>query len=299
MLPRTILMAIGLLALLGGLGLAALWFQQAGNPTAPGGGLPPVIATQSVLVAAHAIPAGTLFRPGDLIWADVPATGVAESDIQRGSMPESDYLGAVAGHSLAALEHVRMPAIIKPGERGFLVAALAPGHVAVSIPVDAVQSTSGLMLPGDRVDVILTQFFNAQANDPGHRSVGETVLRDLRVIAVDQVLVPAAKPAAGSGAEMKVPKTVTLEVTERQAATLLVAEQLGKIQLALRGLPDVERSLSAAPGASPPVWASDVSPALGGGAPAPSETPREAIDVMRGGKTERRCFTKAGLLPCP
>lgn len=298
-MPRTILMAIGLLALLGGLGLAALWYQQAGAPAAPAVGGTQAIATQSVLVAAHAMPAGTLLRPGDMIWAEVPAATVVGSDILRGSVPDNDYVGAVTGQSFAAQQRVSAPEMVKPGERGFLVAALAPGHVAVSIPVDAVQSTSGLMFPGDRVDVILTQFFNAQANDPGHRSVGETVLRDLRVIAVDQTLVPPAKPATGGAAEMKVPKTVTLEVTERQAAALLVAEQLGKIQLALRGLPDIANPRPAAPMASPPVWAAEVSPALGENGAEPSVTARGAIEVMRGGKIEHLCFTKAGLLPCP
>ena len=211
--------------------------------------------------------------------------------------------------AFTAREPLTAAELAKPGDREFLIAALGPGRRAVSINVDAVKSTAGLVAPGDHVDVILTQTFAAQASDPAHRSVGETVLRDLRVIAVDQTISPvASKPGDGRNAlgEAHMPKTITLEVTERQGAMLLVADQLGKIQLALRGQQDrvasplLTRLLTR--DESSPTWASDVSKALvqpkAAAAAAAPETARAEIAIIRGSKTERLCESPTGLAPC-
>ena len=82
-------------------------------------------------------------------------------------------------------------------------------------------------IPGDRVDVILTQTFK---NDPPltRRSVSETVVEDLRVLAID---APDGKTEqAGNGFG----RTVTLEVTPEQAEKINVATELGKLSLTLR-----------------------------------------------------------------
>ena len=254
------------------------------------------------------MPAGTLLRPGDMAWDEVPAAAVVGADIVRGSASETDFVGAATRRAFAAREPLTAAELAKPGDREFLIAALGPGYRAVSINVDAVQSTSGLVLPGDRVDVILTQTFARKTSDPAHRTVGETVLRDLRVIAVDQTLSPASKPAtrATRSARLHMPKTVTLEVTERQAAMLLVADQLGKIQLALRGQQDQSASPLLARlltrDKSSPTWASDVSKALvqptAAAAAAAPETARAEIAIIRGSKTERLCDSATGLAPC-
>ncbi len=234
---------------------------------------------------------------------EVPAAAVVGADIVRGGTSETDFLGAATRRAFAAREPLTADELAKPGDREFLVAALGPGFRAVSINVDAVQSTAGLVLPGDRVDVILTQNFGAQIADVAHKTVGETVLRDLRVIAVDQTLGPASKPVdvRNTLGEVHMPKTVTLEVTERQAAILLVADQLGKVQLALRGQQDrtpaplLTRLLNREQ--SSPIWAADVSKALVVQPPA-SETAHAEIAIMRGSKTERLCESATGLAPC-
>ncbi len=186
MLSRGAIFSLGLLALLAGLGMTWLWYIQASAPPPQ----PAVvqIATKSVLVAARDLPAGTLLRAGDMAWEDVPANAVLGSNTVRGSGSETDYLGAAARRAFAAHQPLTAADLAKPGDREFLTAALAPGFRAVSINVDAVQSTAGLVLPGDRVDVVLTQSFGGDKVDMAHRTVGETVLHDLRVIAVDQNL---------------------------------------------------------------------------------------------------------------
>jgi Flp pilus assembly protein CpaB len=114
-----------------------------------------------------------------------------------------------------------------------------------------------------------------------------------------------AKPADSQRdtlGQVHMPKTVTLEVTERQAASLLVADQLGKIQLALRGQHDesstplLARLLTR--DQSSPVWASDVSKALVQPTAAPPQTVRAVIEIMRGSKIDHLCQTLNGLVPC-
>jgi pilus assembly protein CpaB len=295
-LSRNTLFALGVVALLAGAMLSALWFYQAGAPVAPTAQVQ--IKTQSILIATHPIPNGTLLRPSDMTWGAVPSAETDGTDIPLGSVPDTEYVGAVTRRSFVAREPLTITALIKPGDREFLVAALGPGFRAVSIDVDTVQSTSGLMLPGDYVDVLLGQAFAVQGSDVGHKSVGETVLHDLRVIAVDQTVSLVGKPSTStpSSVEPRMPKTVTLEVTEHQAAVLLVAQQLGKIQLALRGQQDQTTTPTRH---EAPTWASDVSQALAGPKAIASAGDRGPIEVMHGAKIEHRCLAGDSLLTCP
>lgn len=303
MVNRNVVLLIGLLVLTCGVILAVVGIRQMSGPGAP----PPaaVVPTQTVLIAARPIPAGTLLRLEDMAWNEVPGNEAVSGDIVSGTATETDFVGAVAVRSFSEHEPLVASALVKPGDRDFLVAALRPGYRAISIAVDATQSVSGLMLPDDRVDVLLTQNFNPpNSGDPTHRSVAETVLQDLRVIAVDQRLNPNTglpePPLYVGGAGVSLPKTVTLEVTQQQAEALLVADQLGKLQLVLRGRPATE------PGSEeletvPPTWAFDVSPVLGElttAMPAPDKG-QVAIEVIHGSTIERRCLTNAGLVACP
>ena len=259
----------------------------------------PALASDEVLVATRALPTGTLLRSEDLDWKAIPAATVLPGSYRRGQIAVTDLVGAVVRHDFASGEALIASALVRPDDRGFLGAVLLPGSRAVSIAVDAPESVSGLLMPGDKVDVILTQSFGDGGGNPGHRSVGETVLRDVRVVAVDQALSPPAKPASTTlqtGADAKIPKTVTLEVNEHDAEKLLVAAQLGKVELAIRALTPA--------GSSQPsgdiitaTWASDVSPALltmGTRAPAiappeattASPLPHVGIVIMRGSKTD-------------
>jgi pilus assembly protein CpaB len=252
------------------------------------------------LLAARQVASGTLLQPADVMWRQAGPAGAPPGAIVRSEATENEFLGAVTRRAFAAGYPFMENALVKSGDRAFLAAVLMPGFRAVSIAVDAPQSVAGLVLPGDRVDLILTQSFGTGASDPGRKSVGETVLRDIRVVAVDQWLMTIVKPAVKDQrmgtANSTIPGTITLEVTEPQAERVLVAVQLGKVQLAVRALlesasPDamVERPVL-------PTWAADVSPALlllqGQALPsspaAAAQRPgpsRFSTEVMRGSKT--------------
>jgi len=178
-----------------------------------------------------------------------------------------EFLGATTRRDFTEGEPLIAADLLKPSDRQFLAAVLRPNMRAVSIAVDALQSASGLVRPGDSVDVILTQSFGEAVSDPSHRSVGETVLRDTRVIAVDQSLSGPARAAPTErgvfDAEGRLPKTVTLELSEREAEILFVAAQLGRIQLSIRPLAGAGTTRREQKRASAPTWAFDVSPAIG------------------------------------
>lgn len=264
MLVRNLLLALGVLALIAGLALAAVSLRQtAPNPTTEAEA-PPTIQP-AILVAARSIAAGTLLRAEDMTWRTAGLSDIRPGSLVRGQALESEFLGAVARRDFSTGEALVASDFVKPNERGFLAAVLKPGTRAVSISVDASQSSSGLILPGDHLDVILIQSFG-EAVDPARKEVAETVLTDVRAIAVDQSLSARGKTALTDRlvgtAESRLPKTVTLEVSPRQAEIVLVASQLGRLGVSVRALESPGGPAVGAGSAAGPIWASDVSPAL-------------------------------------
>jgi pilus assembly protein CpaB len=267
MFIRSLLLAVGAILVLAGLGLSLIWINQMqSGPVEVRQEFQthaPEVHRDALLEAAHPLPAGTLLRPGDIRWREIEPGASRPGDLLRNQVSEAEYFGAIARRDFADGEALVAADLVKTGDRRFLSAVLKPGNRAVSIAVDAPQSSSGLVLPGDRVDVILTQNLGEAAIDASHRTVAETVLRNVRVIAVDQRL--NAQPKAGSPesspTDPRMPRTLTLELDGTQAEKLFVAAHLGGLQLAVRAL---EGSDPAAPGESRPssTWAADVSPAL-------------------------------------
>jgi pilus assembly protein CpaB len=276
MLFRNALLAVGAILVCAGIGLSLFWLSQMGGTPSEVKQEPqrPVeVRRDAVLEAVHPLPSGTLIRSGDFRWREIDPSEVRPGIILRKETSENEYLGAIITRDFAEGEPLAAAGLVKTTDRRFLSAALKPGMRAVTIAVDAPQGSSGMVLPGDRVDVVLTQNLSgvaSVANDPARKSVAETVLRNVRVIAVDQRLnmlqtkptVPEAAPEKETvQKEPRMPRTATLELTETQAEKLLVAAQLGGLQLPVRAL---ERGEDA-PQAQEPArstWASDVSPAL-------------------------------------
>lgn len=263
MFVRNLLLVVGALCLLGGIALSVVWYNQISSGVAQG----PPPPNPAVLVASQEIATGTLLRQEDLGWKEISASQVGPGSLLRGQVSQTEFIGAVNRRPFAAGEPIVASDLVKPSERQFLSAALKPGTRAVSISVDAPQSVAGMVLPGDQVDVILTQSFGQSGADAASKTVGETVLHDVRIIAVDQSLSTTGKPPASPigtalTAESRIPKTVTFELTERQAERLLVAAQLGRLHLSVRPLEVGPLAQADGDRKPPPTWASDVSPAL-------------------------------------
>jgi pilus assembly protein CpaB len=250
-----------------------------------------------ILVATVPLAAGTLLRAQDVTWQLVarpvePGEIVRPSEGARQTKPEIDeetravvYGAAMRpAHDTAAGEPIRRGSIVRPGDRDFLQVVLTPGARAISIPVITGGASTGLLFPGDRVDVILTQNFKGEGTTITRRSVSETVVENLRVLAIDALDV---KSGGSFG------RTVTLEVTPEQAEKVNVATELGKLSLTLRSVsgPDgLVATSTAGPGRATgvkPTWAGDVSPALGGAMPEKAIIVQQPpVEVVRGSKRE-------------
>ena len=140
--------------------------------------------------------------------------------------------------------------------RGDLARVLEPGSRAISINVDQESGVSRLIRPGDCVDVVLTQVIDKADLDKAdlvhraHRTLSETVLHKVQVVAIDQEImqggpannVPANNASANNAPANNAPagrvQTVSLQLTPEQVKKITVAEQLGKLSLAIRSAGD-------------------------------------------------------------
>ncbi len=185
-----------------------------------------------ILVAATALPVGKLVAREDITWQSWPDDRVHDSYLVEGKSNPDALVGHVVRYAIAAGMPVTRENLVAPGERGFLAAALSPGMRAVTVPVNSVTGIAGFIFPGDHVDLIV----NHKVEDASRqkRLASETVVRNLRVLAVDD------RTAPGNGADgdptPRPGKTVTLEVTPRTAEKIALAQSLGTLSLALRSL---------------------------------------------------------------
>jgi pilus assembly protein CpaB len=114
---------------------------------------------------------------------------------------------------------------------------------AVTVPVSAMTGVAGFVVPGDRVDLVLTQEVASQ-NDERPLKTAETVLRNLRVLATDQTA--EQRKSENGKTVVSVSRTVTLEVTPKIAEKVAVAQTLGTISLVLRSIADNQSELDRA-----------------------------------------------------
>ncbi len=242
----------------------------------------PAPATPQILVAVEDLPAGTFLKATGVRWQDWPEASIMRDQIRQGEQSVEDFTGSVVRLGMVAGEPVVASKLVRPGERGFLAAVLTPGMRAASVSVNAVSGTAGLIFPGDRIDVILTQQLDVDDSAPGRQTIGETILRDARVIAVDQRVQDLAR--ADEAQSAPVAKTITLEVAPRGAETLAVAAELGTLTLSLRSLatPEEEGTVAAAPR---PTYAGDISVAFNRKSRDSAAASRNEIVVMRGKET--------------
>lgn len=260
----------------------------------------------SVLVAAHDLATGSFIRPEDLRWQVWPDGQIADNYMLKDKDAPESLSGAVVKLHIAAGEPVTSNRVIKPGDRGFLAAVLSPGMRAVSVSVTPVSGISGLVFPGDHVDLLLSHQVKGtvpKVGDPAGGTaeiadyVTETIQADLRILAIDQSTADVdGKPSLAH--------TVTFEVTPKQVEAIEVASMVGTLYLSLRGLAGSdtitddgvasdEPSPSRGVRALSHTWDSDVSPLIhrdGGAA-------TNVVTILRGEKGSSGSNTITVTLP--
>jgi pilus assembly protein CpaB len=189
----------------------------------------PKFDTVDILVAKSDIPRGQSISPADVFWQAWPATTAAGNFIRKTTQPKAlDSLsGMIVRAPFVAGEPIREAKLVNAKGSGFMAAILPPGMRAVSTQISPETGAGGFILPNDRVDVILTPRGNADKH-----SNSETILRNIRVLAIDQTVEEK------NGQKVVVGKTATLELLPSQAETLALSQQIGTLSLALRSIAD-------------------------------------------------------------
>lgn len=189
-----------------------------------------VPTTLPVLVATRDIKLGDQIAQGDVNWVDWPIQVVPQGAITQEAQPDAEQslIGQIAKAPIYVGEPISEQRLIKT-DRGFMAAILPKGMRAIAVSVESETAAGGFILPGDKVDVILTKGAEGQG-----RGSSETIMENVRVLAIDTV-------TAGEKSEktLEPDRTATLELSPQQAETVSLAQQLGKISLALRSAQDL------------------------------------------------------------
>jgi pilus assembly protein CpaB len=209
-----------------------------------------------VLIAHRDLPIGTRLAAGDLAWQPWPADGVnpafitdgaaqlppttatalvsakvagAAEAITGGAM-EATY-GSIVREPILANEPIVKSKLVRGGEGGYMAVVLNPGDRAIAVSVTVATAAGGFILPGDRVDVLQSHAADVSAGGkPGF--IAETLLRNVRVLAIDQTSTPP------KGAQAMVGAVATLEVAAADAEVIAKAKAQGDMILALRPYSD-------------------------------------------------------------
>src|SRR5437868_12568729 len=216
-----------------------------------GASAPPAEATAQqaprgpeVLVATRTLAVGTIIDAEAFRYQPWPQGLVQDAYFVRGGAggDPSSLIGTVVRNEITAGQPLSQGAIVRPGERGFLAAALGPGMRAVTVGVSATSGVAGFVFPGDRVDLVLTQEVEGGGEGPPLRA-SETIVRNIRVLAVDQRL--NSRDEAGNQVAQTV-STITFEATPKIAEKIAVAQTIGQLSLSLRSLADNNAELARA-----------------------------------------------------
>ena len=150
---------------------------------------------------------------------------------------KADYVGSVVREPILAGEPIVPRKIVRAGDSGYLAAYLEPGMRAMAIRVSVETAAGGFILPGDRVDVLLTRqttLSNIAGATQESKFASSTVMRNVKVLAIDQTTRAAEDEQAVVGA------TATLELGPQDAEALALAKSEGDLSLVLRSYADTD-----------------------------------------------------------
>jgi len=163
----------------------------------------------------------------------IAAVARAANDVATGGA-KADYVGSVVREPILAGEPIVGRKIVRAGDSGYLAAYLEPGMRAMAIRVTVETAAGGFILPGDRVDVLMTKAAATSGidNSQGSKFTSSTVMRNIKILAIDQTT------RAGDDEQSVVGATATLEVGPADAEALALAKSEGELSLVLRSYAD-------------------------------------------------------------
>ncbi len=220
-----------LLALILAIGVAFLtrFFLTSKEKSAPVVQQAQPVGLAKILIAEKDLHVGDKIKAGDLNWVEWPEKALNSNYIKEGTVKDIDLIGAIVRGHIEKGEPVTSTNLVKPGDKGILAAILSPGKRAVSIDVTAQSASSGLIAPGDYVDVILSKSVSPPG---GTTQYGEskTIASNVKVLAIDIEMSDAHEKPKNA------PRVATLEVTPAQAGIISAAVKEGTLNLSLHSL---------------------------------------------------------------
>lgn len=208
-----------------------------------------------VLVAKHDLAIGTRLSAADLTWQAWPVEGLnasfvtdgaapalpavmpdkavqkvarAATDVVSANGPIQAFEGAIVREAMVAGEPIVARKVVRAGQSGFMAVVVQPGMRAMSIPINAETAAGGFILPGDRVDILQSR----QGSD-AKTYVTETLMRNIRILAIDQKIDPEKDAKSIVGA------IATLEIPAGDVEVLARGRAQGEMQLVLRSYADI------------------------------------------------------------
>ena len=213
------------------LGLGATWYANQwliNSAEAPVAGAS--LSTTPVVVAALEIPFGQKIEASHLKAINWPEETMPEGVFNDPAV----VVGKIANTKIMQNEMVITSRIVDEVGGSVLAAIVSPNKRAVTLRVNDVLGVAGFLLPGNRVDILATRQENNE------RPQTETILEDLKVLAVDQT-------ASTEEDKPIVVRTVTVEADPKEAERLVLASEEGSVQLVLRNPTDDSRIVKELP----------------------------------------------------
>jgi pilus assembly protein CpaB len=266
---RTRIIIVLAIAAIGAIGLALIVGAMTKHKPAPAqvviSSSAPAQPMSRVLVAKHDLAIGTRLGADDLSWQDWPANAVnpafitdgqgarvepaggaaaiadqakqtakaAAEVVSGGAGPMQQVYGSIVRLPILANEPIINSKLVRGGEGGFMAVVLRPGMRAVAVQVNVNTAAGGFILPGDHVDVLQSHPVDAASNGGHAGFVAQTLLRNVRVLAIDQ-----NSQAPKNGVQSQVGSTATLEVKAPDTEVIARAKAQGDVILALRAYSD-------------------------------------------------------------
>lgn len=193
-----------------------------------------------ILVAADNVAAGTHLYSTSIEWREWPVEALSPAFITSEDRPDAieELTNSIVRTPIIQGEPISEMKLVKAGESGIIAALLKPGMRAVTTRISVDTAAGGFILPGDRVDIILTESIQQRNTNAGGGSqtqrvfVAKTIFSDVHVLAIDQTYATAPE----DGMATVIGSTATFEMSQGDAEILQEAVAKGDLSLTLRGI---------------------------------------------------------------
>ena len=207
------------------------------------------VKSSDVLVARTDIGLGQITNDSLFRWQSWPEETVTAGFITRTAQPDAmtQLAGSIARAPIMAGEPITQQKLVKAGQGGVLAAILPAGMRAISTRIKEETAVGNLILPNDRVDVILIRRLRGRSGQEEY--VSDLLFGNVRVLAISQQIETKEGKKTADGAAT----TATLELTARQAELLALGNSMGDISLSLRSIADLDVNQGPTAGIDPSV----------------------------------------------